>query len=334
MRPRSSADILASATPAPKKRRRVTKANPFTSDQRFTKFSATATTSTSTPPAPVPNLPTEMGSSSYIPPSTFKFIPASTPETYFKTQRREKDGDIADSGHFDEFDSMSAPSNVRHESYITLKYILSCSSTPLEISESDSSDYGSLNAEPPKTLKSRVQRFEDVLAILREGRLSPFDLILHLLDDANLKYWAYRNELYKEENKKLGEVLELIFSNMLGKEKLKEWILPHALEIVCDKVTDEMDLVQEEERLPGLNAITPEFIKTWRVSGHQEKAPFLFKILLTAAETASAKEKNKKKSPLAVDYSIFLNIHSLIQTYSSLVDLQCNHEAIVLSAFS
>jgi len=86
----------------------------------------------------------------------------------------------------------------------------------------DSSDQGFLDAEPPKALKSRVQCFEDMLAILHKGRLSPFDLMLHLLDDANLKYWAYHNELYKDENKKLGEILKHIFSNMLGKEKLKE----------------------------------------------------------------------------------------------------------------
>src|SRR5271169_2160078 len=77
-----------------------------------------------------------------------------------------------------------------------------------EIFESDSSDQ---DCPPPKTFKSRAQRFEDVLGILREGRLSPFDLMVELLDDSSLKYWAYRNELYKEENKKLSEILGLIF---------------------------------------------------------------------------------------------------------------------------
>ena len=74
-------------------------------------------------------------------------------------------------------------------------------------------------------------------------------------------------------------------------------MLSYALEVICDKVSDEMDVVQEAEKLPGLDAITPEFIEAWRVSGHQEKAPCLFEILLAAAETASAKEENKKKVP-------------------------------------
>ena len=60
---------------------------------------------------------------------------------------------------------------------------LYCSSTPLEIFDSDS-----LKAPPIKAFKSRAQRFEDVPGILREGRLSPFDLMVELLDDSNLKY--------------------------------------------------------------------------------------------------------------------------------------------------
>ena len=112
--------------------------------------------------------------------------------------------------------------------------------------------------------------------------------MIELLDDSNLKYWAYRNELYKEENKKLNVILDLIFlkAPLAGKEKMTEWMLPHALEVICRKVSNEMDVMQEVEKLPGLDAITPEFIETWRISGQQEKAPYLFGILLAAAETA------------------------------------------------
>ena len=54
-------------------------------------------------PAPVL---TETGTPGpYIPPSTFKFIPPSTPDT---SQIGEEDGYIADSGYPEEIDSMSA----------------------------------------------------------------------------------------------------------------------------------------------------------------------------------------------------------------------------------
>ena len=72
------------------------------------------------------------------------------------------------------------------------------------------------------------------------------------------------------------------------------------LGIFCDIINDEMDTVKGVEKLPGLAAITPEFIKSWSVSGCKELAPTLTQILLSAAETRSAKEKNKIKSPVAV----------------------------------
>lgn len=61
-----------------------------------------------------------------------------------------------------------------------------------------------------------------------------------------------------------------------------------------------MDVVKEAEKLPGLAEITPDFIKAWKVFAHQENAPVLSQILLAAAESASAKEKNKKKTPTSV----------------------------------
>ena len=119
--PRSAANILASAKPAPPKRsQKPAKINPFASDARFSKFSATATASTvtsapSSTSVPFPYISTEPGTSDpYVPPSTFKFIPTSTPDTFSKASREEgeEDSHIADSGYFKEFNSMSAPSSM------------------------------------------------------------------------------------------------------------------------------------------------------------------------------------------------------------------------------
>ncbi|EDR03150.1 uncharacterized protein LACBIDRAFT_307660 [Laccaria bicolor S238N-H82] len=94
-------------------------------------------------------------------------------------------------------------------------------------------------------------------------------------------------------------------------------MLPHALEIICEKVSEEMDQVQKSEKLPGLDAITPEFIKAWSVAGHKDQAPYLSQILLAAAEMASAKEKNKKKSPIATSNIIMKQLC-----------FQCSHNSL------
>ena len=43
--------------------------------------------------------------------------------------------------------------------------------------------------------------------------------MVELLDDSNLKYWAYHTKLYKEENQKLSEILDLVFQTDQGRKK-------------------------------------------------------------------------------------------------------------------
>ena len=90
----------------------------------------------------------------------------------------------------------------------------------------------------------------------------------------------------KKDNENLGEFLDLVLSNETGNRKLRKWMEPHALDLVCEKVNEEMDNVRSAERLPGLEAIASTSVESWNVFGHSERAPFLTRILLTAAETA------------------------------------------------
>ncbi|KAH8993094.1 hypothetical protein EDB83DRAFT_2509997 [Lactarius deliciosus] len=147
---------------------------------------------------------------------------------------------------------------------------------------------------------SCAERFGKALALLREGNLSPFDLILEILDDCKPEYTGYRVELYKDGNRKLPRMLDSIHAVDSGRAKLWSWMEPHALEHVCGVIDKEMNLVKETDLLPGIAAIAPDFIKSWTVSSTCDKAPFLTGILLRAAETSLAKEKNKKKHPDAM----------------------------------
>ena len=72
---------------------------------------------------------------------------------------------------------------------------------------------------------------------------------------------------------------------------------PVAVNLFGDVITQEINNVQKAELLPGIAAITPEFIKNWSISPHRELAPCLLHVLSTAAQTADAKEKNKIKKP-------------------------------------
>ena len=140
---------------------------------------------------------------------------------------------------------------------------------------------------------SRFERIDEALDVLKAGHLSPFDLILAILDGSNEKYGGYQNEFYKKDNKKLDEFLDLVLSNETGNRKLQKWMESHALDLVYKKVKEEMDNVQCAERLPGTEAITPTFIEDFGRSD-SERAPFLTRILLTLAASETAAAKGKK----------------------------------------
>ena len=127
----------------------------------------------------------------------------------------------------------------------------------------------------PKTRTSRGERIAKALNILKGGRLSPFDLILEILDNHNADYAGYRIELYKDKNSKLPRILDSILATEAGKQKLWSWMQPHALEMVCEAIDEEMDAVTMGDLLSSLAAITPDFIKSWTVVDVCEHAPFL-----------------------------------------------------------
>ena len=172
----------------------------------------------------------------------------------------------------------------------------------------------------------------DALAILRGRRLSPFDLILKILDDDNPQYSYHRMEFYKDSNQKLSKILDVILTNDAGKRKLQSWIQqPAVIDLVCNAVSGEMKHVQKADLLPGIAAITPNLIKTWTISAHHKLAPFLSQILSTAAQTMITKEKNKKKNPGVVRIDYYLCVTSLSELFES--DLQRYLEAAELPTF-
>ena len=85
MHPRSAADILASVKPAPKRSRKPAKINLTPDSPDFLWLPLENTTQ-----------------------STLKFISASIPNTVSTERGEEGVEDIANSGHFEEFNSMSA----------------------------------------------------------------------------------------------------------------------------------------------------------------------------------------------------------------------------------
>ncbi|KAF9525192.1 hypothetical protein CPB83DRAFT_796698 [Crepidotus variabilis] len=121
-----------------------------------------------------------------------------------------------------------------------------------------------------------------------------------ILDDSNPEYSFHRNSFYREDSTKLFTILDLINIHPAGGPKLKEWLRRDAaFEAVTGLICEEMDIVRELDKLPGLSAVTPDFISSMSLIGstYRENAPCLHRVLMAASQTKLAKEKNKRKTP-------------------------------------
>jgi hypothetical protein len=149
----------------------------------------------------------------------------------------------------------------------------------------------------PKPRISRYRKINNVLAQLREGNISPVEVLIQVLDPVDVAYDRYRTHLYREESTKLAELVDAIMSDDAGKRKLLEVMRPHLLDFACDIVAEQMQQRRNQSFLPGIAAITPAFIDSWSIDEANNPTPFLTRILETAAQTDHARQHNKMKKP-------------------------------------
>ena len=128
-------------------------------------------------------------------------------------------------------------------------------------------------------------------------------MFLKLLDPSEAEFAGYRNSLYTvlkgSKISKLDELLEQILADPNGRTQILQWMEPHTVSFVLDKVSAEMDGIKASLR-GTMDAITPDFLAVWDVNSMMAKtveccAPVLCSILHAAAQTKRAKEKIKIK---------------------------------------
>jgi hypothetical protein len=75
---------------------------------------------------------------------------------------------------------------------------------------------------------TRLSRLQDVLTHLRLGRLSPIDLLIHILDPQIPENDWHRIHLYKEDGR-LAEIMDTIMADERGRRRLGVWMKEHAV---------------------------------------------------------------------------------------------------------
>jgi hypothetical protein len=166
--------------------------------------------------------------------------------------------------------------------------------------QSSSSSTSSSHSSTKWKRLSPQKRMKVALAYLRHGRLSPIDLLAHILDTRKSENDRHRTALYREGGR-LGEILNMVMNDVRGKERLDIWMEGHAIDLTCAIVDREMDVVKKRLSMK-LEDVSPDYIAKWTVettagAAAQQSAPVLYRLLVRAAQTDTAKAKNRNKKP-------------------------------------
>jgi hypothetical protein len=103
---------------------------------------------------------------------------------------------------------------------------------------------------------TRGERVSAALTFLREGKLSPIDLLIDVLNPSDEKHQYYRQALYKADASKLHILLDHIIADRNGKQKMDEWMAPHAVDYTCEVVDAEMEAMKKKLSMSVSN-VTP-----------------------------------------------------------------------------
>jgi len=134
--------------------------------------------------------------------------------------------------------------------------------------------------------------------------------VTHLAATSNEDGSGYRHQWYMPDSSQLPDFLDQVIQDSRGRAKVHAWMMPHAVELVQETIEEELVKVQKHLYFPSVDSITPSFISSWSretiIQPVVELAPVLTGILLRAAQSKSARDKNKLKDPQTVS-KCFLN---------------------------
>lgn len=136
---------------------------------------------------------------------------------------------------------------------------------------------------------SPEQKLDTILNILCEAWKSLIDLLLYVLDPSHLDHEFYHCRLY-EDGDKLSRMLDFIVAHPSGHETFAR--LPHALDTVCRKVSQEMDMLTKIDSggPKSIKELTPDYLWNWSLrtaiaKPAKAKAPLLLSVLQAAIST-------------------------------------------------
>ena len=154
-----------------------------------------------------------------------------------------------------------------------------------------------------KKKTTKVEAIKLVQNILLDADLTPTLLLLHLLGPDTSNPLA-RTAFFRQTNEdNICQLLSTIIEDDKGSRILKKWMVPHAVNIVCDLVNEEMEAAKPNLFMTTAQT-TPEFVEGWDINTIMDPiakniTPTWSSILHAASEPKGSHDKQSRNRPTA-----------------------------------
>jgi len=129
---------------------------------------------------------------------------------------------------------------------------------------------------------------------LREHKLSAVDLLLQILEGGD-EFEGHRQSLLSSQSIALVSLLNKLMSNEIIFPVMQKWMKPHALDLVCKVVDEEIESAKSILKMTTTD-VTPEFIEQWDITQLMgvvtEKTPTWSAVLEAATESKSSRNRS------------------------------------------
>lgn len=172
--------------------------------------------------------------------------------------------------------------------------------TPVSISEASPLDSNQSLSSPISRLRDHKVTKADVaygsLKRLQKAKLTLIDLLGYVVSGHG-DFLPYHQAFFSEKNgPALLDILSKIFDDPKGADLTREWLLPRAVDVVCETIHQEMEQAKPLLRM-NADQVTPDFIDNWDINKIMEPVerltPTWSAVFEAAAESKSSKKKNK-----------------------------------------
>ncbi|KAF8257379.1 hypothetical protein EI94DRAFT_1818072 [Lactarius quietus] len=179
----------------------------------------------------------------------------------------------------------------------------------------------------PRQRRPKSQRKSTLMTILRDLqglKYTVIDLLMAVLDGSG-DFKVFRTALFSPRTcTSLVSLLDTLVQDDKGRPIVTEWMFPHALRLVCDKIHSEMDGAKQHLRM-HMGDVSPELIEDWdiqKIMGPvaHDITPTLSSIIEAARETKLSRAKPKtakSKNRYTASLIIMSQLHFLCSRNSA-----------------